>query len=528
MSSTIRIYFLLFLTTLIDVSAKAQITQPNRFEKEQKMSDNFYFVFPMGPDGVVLFRDKTKLAAGNKKTWELLWLDEELNEKWYTELEIGSRLDVAGFDAFNGDLYFLLRASDNNRSNFELIKLRSDFETERYEIENDMRFDLTHFIIVNNSAILGGYVTQQPAIVIYDLGSEKPRLLPGFFIKNSEIVDLKLNSNGTFNVMLFEQASVDIKKLKLKTYDAKGNLLIEDEYDVNNQVKLHTGTSSSLIRDDMLLVGTFGNKVSNQSYGLFTAIVDPFKDEDINFIHYHKIEEFFDYMGEKKARKYKRRVEKLRQKGKDLEFSTNLIPVSMFETDDGFVLYAEAFQQSSVPPAPTGFYGNDYYNPFFNYNYGYNRRFYAPPYYGYPFGPSAQSVNTEKKFTQSMLLSFDENGKLQWDICFPFKSLKKSQVEQVSDIYMAEEKVFVFYKYEKEIQVHKFSFKTEELSSEELPIQLNHPNEVLRSENKEDGTIKFWYGNHLLIWGYQSIKGAGKEFESENRNVFYINKISVE
>jgi hypothetical protein len=508
----------------------AQVSQTNRFEKEQKSADNHYFMFPMGVDGVVLLRDKIKFIPGGKKIWELIWLDEDLNEKWYTELELGSRLEIAGFDAFDGDLYFLLREGSNNRSGMELIKIRADLETERFQIENELRYDLTHFIVIKNSVILGGYVTQQPAIVIYNLNSDKPSptVLPGYFLKNSEIVDLKLNTNGTFNVMLFEQTSVETKKLKLKTYDAKGNLLIEDEFFVDNQLKLHTGTSSSLVRDDMLLFGTFGNRTSNQSFGMFTALVDPFTDHEINFLHYSRLESFFDYMGEKKARKYKRRAEKLRSRGKDMEFGSNLLPISMFEDEQGFVLYAEAFQQSSVPHPQPSFYGSDYYNPFFNQNYGYNRRFYAPHYYGYPYGPGTQTMSNEKRFTQSLLIAFDQNGKLKWEVSFPFKNQKKSQAEQISDIYLDDGNAYVFYKYEKEILLNKYNFELQEMIEETLPIMLNHPEEVLRSENKEEGAVKYWYNNHMLVWGYQSIKGAGKELESENRNVFYINKITID
>jgi len=519
----------LFMLLLEGKEVIAQVNQVSRFEKEQKSSENYYFIFPMGSDGVVLLRDKSKFIPGGKKVWELLWLDEELNEKWYTEMELGSRLEVAGFDAYDGDLYFLLRDGSNNRSGMELIKIRSDFETERFQIENELRYDLTHFIVIKNSVILGGYVTQQPAIVIYKLNSAKPSpaVLPGYFVKNSEIVDLKMNTNGTFNVMLFEQTTIDTKKLKLKTYDEKGNLLIEDEFFVDSQLKLHTGTSSALVRDDMLLFGTFGNRTSSQSYGMFTAVVDPFADHDINYLHYAQLGSFFDYMGEKKARKYKRRAEKLRSRGKEMEFGTNLLPISMFEDERGFVLYAEAFQQSTVPSPQPNFYGSDYYNPFYNYNYGYNRRFYAPHYYGYPYGPGMQTVSNERKFTQSMLIAFDEKGKLMWEVCFPFKNQRKSQAEQVSDVYLDGENAYVFYKHEKEILLNKYNFNLQELSEESIPIMLNHPEEVLRIENKEEGAIKYWYHNHLLIWGYQSIKGAGKDLESENRNVFYINKITI-
>lgn len=528
MKYQLSIFIISACSMLMSSVALAQIEQVARFEKEQKSAENLYFVFPMGQDGVVLLRDKNKFVASNKKVWELLWLDEDLNEKWYTELEFGNRLDVVGFDAYGGDLFFLLRQGDSNRSNMELLKVRSDLDVERFVIENDMRFDLSHFIVIKNSAILGGYVTQQPAIVIYDLGSEKPRVLPGYFLKNSEIVDLKMNVNGSFNVLLFEQTSVDLKKLKLKTYDAMGNLLIEDEFDVDPHTKLHTGTSSALIRDDMLLVGSFGNRNSRQSIGFFSAVVDPFAEHEIRFLHYDQLDDFFNYMGEKKARKYRRKAQNLANRGRNLEFGSSFLPLGILENEHAFILYGEAFQQSSTPPPPPNFYGADYYNPFYNYNYGYNRRFYAPHYYGYPFGAMNQPMSYEKKFTQSLLIAFDHNGNILWDIGFPFKQVKKVNTEQVSDIYMDNAAAYVFYKHEKELIVNKYDFETKERATEELPILLNHPDEVLRNERKEEGAIRYWYGNHMLLWGYQSIKGAGKDEDSSNRNVFYINKISIQ
>lgn len=508
----------------------AQVSQTARFEKEQKSADNNYFVFPMGIDGIMTLRDKNKFIAGNKKVWELLWLDTELNEKWYTEMEIASKLDVVGFDAYQSSIFILLRESSNNKSPLELIKIGADLEIERFQIENEMRFDLSHFIIIKNSAILGGYVAQQPAIVLYDLGSEKPRILPGFFQKNSEIVDLRLNINGTFNIILFEQTTPDLKKLKLKTYDSKGNLLIEDEFDVNFQLRLQSGISSALIRDDMMLTGTFGNRVSKQSAGIFSTVVDPFVEHEIKYWHFNKLENFFNYMGEKKARKYKQKAERKNNRGKNFEFNTGIMPVSIFETTNGFVLYAEVFQQQQgTQPPPNYMMGPEYFNPYMVPSYRTNRRFYSPPYYGYPYNSTGQqNMSTEKRIYSSILVGFNEQADLKWDLSFPFKNLRKLEVDQVSDIIFTDERAIILFKQDKNIELREYYFGNKQLIEESIPISLKHPDEILKNENKEDGAIRYWYDNHMMVWGYQSIKGAGKAVDSESRNVFYINKLSID
>jgi hypothetical protein len=60
----------------------------------------------------------------------------------------------------------------------------------------------------------------------------------------------------------------------------------------------------------------------------------------------------------------------------------------------------------------------------------------------------------------------------------------------------------------------------------QLKVELKG-NELLKKEDKDEGTIRFWYGKNFFVWGYQSVRENLREGE-KTRYIFYINKVSVE
>ncbi len=276
--------------------ASAQLTQPHRYEKPQKGSDEYHMVISLKEEGLALFRDLNKYKSGNK-TWELILLDTALQEKNTVELEIKDRHRMIGFEYTPGHLYFLFRTGETTKNDFELIDVDlKGYEAGRYEFKPDLDFKLTHFSKAGSNFTLGGYVNNEPAVILYALPENHIRVIPGFFQKDTELVDLRTNQNRTFNTVLIDRGSKEERKLVFRTYDETGKLLLEDVVPIDEQKSLQTGITSLLEREDLAIVGTWGERNSKQSIGFYFLTVNPFSEQEIKYVDFGQLSHFLDYL----------------------------------------------------------------------------------------------------------------------------------------------------------------------------------------------------------------------------------------
>ncbi len=216
-------------------NALAQANQTARYELEQKGTDSEYSVISLKEEGLFVIRDNEKYSEG-KRIWELIRLDTTLQEVWREQLQTETRVRLVGYEYRDNLSYILFRLGENEASELVLytIHIRSK-EIKQYSIKQAVSFRITHFNALAHSIALGGYVQNEPAILLYDLDSEKTKLVPGFFISDTELLDVRVNSNNTFNVVVADRTNKQKMKLVLKTFDAQGALLLEDAMEVNTK-----------------------------------------------------------------------------------------------------------------------------------------------------------------------------------------------------------------------------------------------------------------------------------------------------
>ena len=88
------------------LTANAQISQPFRFEHEQKGYDDYYTIISLKDKGIALFRELDKYKQSNK-LWEVVFLDTTLKETAKLEIEIKERYSLLGYETTPDRLYFL-------------------------------------------------------------------------------------------------------------------------------------------------------------------------------------------------------------------------------------------------------------------------------------------------------------------------------------------------------------------------------------------------------------------------------------
>ncbi len=509
---------------------KSQLSQPYRYEKVHKGSDDHFTLISMYDEGLALFRELNKYKSGNK-LWEFIFLDSTLQEKETLELEIKDRYRMVGYEITPGRLYLLFRTGETTKNDFELLEINlSSYETERHQFKPDLDFKLTHFSIVGGNFTFGGYVTNEPAILLYELQSNQIRVIPGFFQKDTELVDLRTNQNQTFNTVLIDRGSKENRKLVFRTFDETGKQLLEDIVPIDDEKTLQAGMTSTLFREDLAILGTWGERNSKQAKGFYFMTVDPFKEQEIKYVDFGQLDNFLAYLNPKRAERIKANSKSDAEAGKTPNFASYVMPYKLTEYRDGFLLLAEVYNPVSNmnPYYSNPYYYNPYYSPF-GMNPWYSQGFYYPGmnrmYRPYGLGNNGRNVD-EIKSVETVLVSFDAAGQVMWDQSVKLDEIKRPGIEQVAEAYLDDDKLAFIYKKESELKIKSIVLSDGVIIETVEKIRTSEPDDVIRSEKEMEGGIRQWSRNSFFVWGYHTIRNSTKI--ERVRDVFYINKILVE
>jgi hypothetical protein len=509
--------------------ARAQVEQTERYEIVQKSSDDYFTVVSLEEDGLALIREKDKYH-GNKELWEIVLLDTNLTERSKLELEINQRYSLLGYEIGKNHLYLLFRTGETTKNSLELIEVNTmdGEETARYEIDPDLDFKISHFSKVGANIVLGGYVANEPAILLYEPANNSIKVIPGFFQKDNELVDLRVNENNTFNSVLIDRSLRTERKLVFKTFDAMGNLLLEDIVPIDENVSLQTSLSSTLQREELLLMGTWGDKQGKQSLGFFALAIDPFTQQKINYLHFGEMDHVLDYLNAKRAEKIRESTIDALAVDRRPSFTSYVMPFRIEETSEGFVLLAEVYNpSSSMNPYYNSPYGRPYYpNPYYYYNpfwpgYYPGMRMYRPYANGDPM-----RNNENIKLYETVAVAFNSKGQMLWDQSVVLDEIKRPALEQVSDFFTDDESIHFLYKKESELKIKSVSLEEGTATESAEKIRLMEPSEEVRSEKELEDGVRYWTGNSFYVWGYQTIRNPEKK-DNRVRDVFYINKVVV-
>lgn len=520
-----RVFLLLVSLLLFFFQGKAQPRQVFRLEIPSKPSDKDFDIISMGLEGLALIRDTDKYSQG-KKTWQLELVDTTLTKYWSTDLVLENRLQLVGYEHTPGHLYLLYRETETTFYNFQLVNLNllhQEFQVDR--VRFDLTFRLTHFTVAGSSALFGGYINSEPAVLIYNHSSDHPKVLPGLFTKNISLLDLRANQNQSFNVLLTENRQPDDRRLIVRTYDSDGNLLVDDIVKIDPRYTILSGITSTLIHDEMMIIGTYGEGNVKQAMGIFSLVVDPFTDQVVTYSDLGSIDHFLDYLPEKKAQKIRNKISRDKSAGKTPNYKANMLPIRLAEHGGLFYLLAEVFHPTSnfnSYPYGNPSWNNSYnpYNPFYSPGYPNRSNRYDAPYYSEPV-----IRNVDVRMIQSVVVRFTPDGKLPSAASMKFDDVKRLIMEQTSDFIVKKDSIVLAYKNKSEI-IYQYESAEPMVRPEvgKTAILLLNGDDVFKSESEETGGLRFWFNNHAYLWGYRRVK-ATVDNDLQARYVFYVNRL---
>ncbi|MTI40567.1 hypothetical protein [Fulvivirga lutimaris] len=494
------------LLTLFGHFGFSQITQPDRFEVDSEGAN--FEVISAKNQGAFLVN--TVLDIPKKEfSWQVFKLDTAFNLEWNRTYAVPQNQELLGKYYSNGKLYFLFRKNEVKNRNLELISFdQQTGQAESFVIRNYIPFVYFDFKVHNNAAVVGGYYNFRPIVILFNLQEGIPIVLPGLFEDRSELAQISMNKNATFDILLTGRNILKQTTLFLYTYNYEGVLVKKTDLKPEHKKELLFGRSKTLPDGKQIIAGVYGRSISTDySRGVFMADVEREDEQSISYYNYADLKNFFNYMRAKREKRVLERIERRKIKQKRLRFNYRLLVHDLIPQGDHYILLGEAFYPKYKNVSGT-YYGSGTIMWTTNNGILKNSRVFE----GF-------------KYTHAVVLGFDKEGKLLWDNSFEINDVLSQRLEQYVHASVSEDKIALLYVYEDFIR-SKIISEDQVLEGKELtPVALKNKNDVVREGGTELMGIESWYNNVFYVYGTQKIQNPGVDNIPLQREVFFINKV---
>jgi len=477
------------------------IIQPNRIEFEiGDMDDDFYLI--SAEERGLLVIKQTRNRDQNGYIWELTLIDSTLQVLWRSNIVIAYGSSFLGYDHHGDDFYLLFGESQYKLDDMRALKIAiADGSESHFDINTAFPIQLTEFVAIGNTLIFGGYTQFRPVVMLYDMFTEKVKLLPGFYNSNSDIIAVSPDdANLTFTVILSEKTVKKKLTISLKTFTQNGDVLQTKALDTEYEKTLLDGISTEFDGGEQYVIGTYARVKSEYSRGLYLSKLVNGEQQFIKYHNYADLDNFFSYMSANREQRVKDRIERKKIKGKKLKFNYRMLIHDVVQRGDEYILIGEAYYPRYSSYGSSVDYTMTHSN------------FIDPNFIGY-------------KYTHAVVVGFDKNGNILWDNSFEINDVLSINLKKTVQVSIEEEKIVLLYVYENIIR-SKIVKKHEILEGKSFdPIELHFKADQIRDSNKDMEGLEKWFDGNFYAYGIQNIKNLTDHNVKLNRRVFYINKV---
>lgn len=510
------IFVFLLLSTL--VNAKAQLLQTARYEVEKKFYDNNFMVIPAKEKGIMLLREsdeKAKNAKGN--VWQIISLDNNLVEQWDKLMVVEYKYLILGYDYFDGHLYLLFGEEFGGRKDvFKIVKIaKEDSSFEKFEATTELELQPTHLLINDEQLVLGGEINARLTFVAFNYKEDKMQVIPGFFNRKSIILDFNYNKeHQIYNILLAGKNASNRNELAIKSFNKDGNVFIDEKIEFDEEIRALNGKVH--IAEDMRVYygGSYGGYNSYYSQGMYFGYLEGGEKPKIKFHTLTEFENIFDYMTERRAKKIRIKIEKGIERKKPYEFKTQLWVQDFYEQQDYFVLLSDIYRPEYEKSTEVR-YGS---------GLQYSDNDTNQKYTNYTSGITNADGSERIEYKEAILMLFNNEGKILADMSLSTPNAETLSLDKLSSSYVSSSNVSIVYKDENNIRykLYDSNFDVTCDSLQNINVFVDGDESIKMTDN--EGRVEKWYDNHFFVWGYHRVTN---QFDKK-RNVFYINKITIE
>ncbi len=499
-----------------------QITQTERIELPFKYSDENYLMATAGDQGMILFRE-SKEKVSKKEVWEVLILDTSLKEKLNITVEVAYKYSILGYEYNDGYFYLLFRNDNSSKSDMCLVKVSvEDGSIEDYKMKNELVIDASHLLISESSIVLGGYINYRPTFVVFDYLNDKVQVVPSFFNSKSEVLDFNYDKkHDSYNVLMGQKNALNHNEIAIKSFDSSGKVHVDEKYEFDKNWRALNGRMIISSNNQIMVSGSYATNNSYYSQGYYFGSLVAGEALSMKYISFVEVEHFFDYMKPSRAEKIRAKIDNTQNSDKPYEFKTQAYVHELREDTGEFLLVSELYKpefSGATPHTAVGWMHDRSYRDETGQKYV-NR--------------ASKLTNTDGashiSYFETVVLGFDEKGKLLWDQSLSLNDVETLSLEQVAQVHKNGQKGVLLYKNKDELTYKYFDLDNDVVSDSTVVIDTFKEFDQSNSHTERQGRVQHWYENNFIVWGYQKINNEQPAAEVDRkRNIFFINKLLIE
>lgn len=512
----LRPFFVLLLMSYV-YNVTAQLTQTTRYENEIKFTDDNFIVASAQEDGILLIRESDEKVEDERgEVWEVISLDNELQELWQNLFVIDQEYDVLGFEYYKGFLYLLFEDQDGSTKKFFLLKINQKTgDVNKYEAATELELMPTHLLITDDQMVLGGEINYRLSFVIFNYVEDQVAVVPGFFNRKSIILDFNFNEqHKVYSLLLLERNAQNKNEIAIKSFTREGKVFIDEQYEFDGAHRALNG--KIVIGEDMRVYfsGTYGSNNSFYSQGMYFGYLQGGQEPKVELHSLNELEHIFDYMKEKRAKKLRAKIERRKNKRKPYEFKTQLWTQYFYEVEgkNQFVMLADIFRpeydrQSDMRMGTAPQDDNT------------NQK-----YVSYISGITNADGSDNIKYYESVMVVFNNEGEIINDYSLPTPNVEGFSLDRFSCGFVDEDEASLFYKDENNIRYKVFDHQQNVLRDSIMQISLLNEQMIPVKMTDIEGRVQPWYDDKLFVWGYQKVEDS----VGDRKTLFFINKLELQ
>jgi len=513
-----KLFSLCFLV-LVGLELNAQINHLARYEIPHDWNNDDYIVVSKEEQGALIIEP---VIQSGLKDYPIIFhhLNNDLKLDWTDTLDVKRQLFLKGYHYAQKKTYLLFQNTSVSREIKLVVIDQETRKMEAFEPRSIVDLEIQEFEVLRNTAIIGGYIDERPAVFAYDIDNQKVRTLSNVYQNNSELLEVRINADSvTFNVLSSKNDSKKDRTININTYDFGGNAVRDYEIETIRDHHLLNAISSSIYNKEQIVIGLYAIKAGTFPSGIFINHVDRTGQQSMKYVSFGEFDTFLDHNGERRAEKLKKRALKARQESKDWRYKTDGLFRELIETPEGLIMVGEFFKPLSMNTQSymrnqTGL-SPHFRNSFPTRNLSTN----DPNLMNY--NQSARQINWD--FTHAFAIMVDRKGNLVWDRSATIDESKEDVLDNFGAFQIKGSQVYYALYHKEELRLSNLNDLDKEPSVE--PLVLMEPGDKVNFTKEGYQGVTRWYDNRFLVYGVQTIKPGNTN--AKNRRVFFVNSIKA-
>ncbi len=517
--------FVLLLCSLLQAfttSVLAQLTVANRYEVPiKRQNEDDFEVISLRERGLILINLVEPWQYAKEKEFTFTYFNNQLEifrERSFILPFIFTQNRISYIDQEKFLYFFVQDQSDLEVSIFRLNIFEGTGLV--YKFIPPVKLKVNQYYAIEDICYIIGEYNGKPVVMGYNFLEQTPSILPTFYEGKEEVRLVQTDEEHKQIYFVINSSTQRRCNLIIKPYSqliGMGSQLVFKE---RGQ---HTAREGLIyINEDRqkVALGTYSYNCNKVPQGIYSAQFENGTQQKISYTKFTDFGNFFSYQGEKVERRWQKRIEKKRKRGKELILNRKIdLNEQIYHHNNELVLMMEGYYNNN---------SDSYYN---NRNFGRmnaaNNLMYNTPYaYQRSFYPYQNTTGMSYQYNYAIVCGFDKKGKLLWDNSISVDKVERTQRDRVVQLGSLGDSLVLSYLKDNEIHSKSFyRYRTlKEETKQELKIVLS---DYATAETNWSEYIH-WYDNHFLLFGQQRMKTGQTTEGILGRKVFHLTKLSYE